>query len=54
LALIISGKGELSKTHNRKAAEFIRVSPALFLEKNACAKSNGRHPNPVPIPPKGI
>lgn len=38
-SLVLSGKRELSKTHIRKLAEFFHVSPALFLEGSASAKS---------------
>jgi HTH-type transcriptional regulator/antitoxin HigA len=31
-SLVLNGKRELSKTHIRKLAEFIQVSPAAFLE----------------------
>ncbi|SPF55482.1 conserved hypothetical protein [Candidatus Sulfopaludibacter sp. SbA4] len=38
-SLVLSGKRGLSKTHICKLAEFFHVSPALFLEGSASAKS---------------
>ena len=38
-SLVLSGKRELSKAHILKLAQFFHVSPALFLEGSASAKS---------------